>query len=108
MNPDSVPRAYAPDENSAQPLLKESAPRSLPNQYAELKRLIKQRGLLDRQPAYYAAKTVFTIHEARAAGMTDISVEVLFPDERAAPNDGERWDVSRPINEVLNEKEPPK
>jgi fatty acid desaturase len=61
MNPDSVPRAYAPDENSAQPLLKESAPRSLPNQYAELKRLIKHRGLLDQQPAYYAVKTVFTL-----------------------------------------------
>jgi fatty acid desaturase len=30
-------------------------------QYAELKRLIKKNGLLDRQPAYYAAKISFTL-----------------------------------------------
>jgi hypothetical protein len=45
MNPNRVSRAHAPGENPAHPLLNESAPRSLPNQYAELKRLIKQRGL---------------------------------------------------------------
>src|SRR5215213_5396854 len=61
MNPNRLSPAHATGENSAHPLLKESAPRSLPNQYAELKRLIKQNGLLDRQPAYYAGKTVFTL-----------------------------------------------
>jgi fatty acid desaturase len=54
-------RAHAPDENPAPPVRKESAPRSLPNQYAELKRLIKQRGLLDLQPAYFAGKSLLTL-----------------------------------------------
>src|ERR671910_3225218 len=72
MNPNTASRAHAPDENPARPLLKESAPRSLPNQYAELKRLIKQRGLLDRQPAYYAVKTVFTL------GLLVFSLALLF------------------------------
>jgi fatty acid desaturase len=56
-----VPRAHALDENSAHPLLKEAAPRSLPNRYAELKRLIEHRGLLDQQPAYFAGKSLLTL-----------------------------------------------
>ena len=72
MNPNTVSRAHALGENPARPLLKESAPRSLPNQYAELKRLIKQNGLLDRQPAYYAGKTVFTL------GLLAVSLALLF------------------------------
>jgi fatty acid desaturase len=72
MNPNTASRAHAPGENPARPLLKESAPRSLPNQYAELKRLIKQRGLLDQQPAYYAVKTVFTL------GLLVVSLASLF------------------------------
>src|SRR5438309_9115439 len=31
------------------------------NEYAELKRLIKQKGLLDQQPAYYTYKILFTM-----------------------------------------------
>src|ERR671916_1146631 len=61
MNPNRLSLAHAPGENSAHPLLKQSAPRSLPNQYAELKRLIKQRGLLDQQPAYFAGKSLLTL-----------------------------------------------
>src|ERR671918_900642 len=61
MNPNRLSRADAPGESSAHPLLKQSAPRSLPNQYVELKRLIKQRGLLDQQPAYFAGKSLFTL-----------------------------------------------
>src|SRR5918997_3121999 len=61
MNPNTASPAHAPGENPARPLLKESAPRSLPNQYAVLKRLIKQRGLLDQQPVYYAGKMTFTL-----------------------------------------------
>ena len=61
MNPNRLSRAHAPGENPAHPVLKESAPRSLPNQYAELKRLIKQRGLLDQQPAYFAGKSLLTL-----------------------------------------------
>ena len=72
MNPNTVSRAHSLGENPRPPLLKESAPRSLPNQYAELKRLIKQRGLLDRQPAYYAGKTVFTL------GLLAVSLALLF------------------------------
>jgi fatty acid desaturase len=72
MNPNRMPRAHAPGENLARPLLKKSAPRPLPNQYAELKRLIKQRGLLDRQPAYYAGKTAFTL------GLLAVSLILLF------------------------------
>src|ERR687889_2779681 len=42
------------------------------NQYAQLKHLIKKNGLLDRQPAYYAAKTVFTL------GLLAVSLALLF------------------------------
>ena len=61
MNPNRSSRAPAPGENPTHPVLEQSAPRSLPNQYAELKRLIKQRGLLDQHSAYYTGKTVFTL-----------------------------------------------
>jgi hypothetical protein len=37
-----------------------------------LKRLIKQNGLLDRQPAYYTGKTVFTL------GLLAVSLALLF------------------------------
>jgi hypothetical protein len=37
-----------------------------------LKRLINQNGLLDRQPAYYMGKTVFTL------GLLAVSVALLF------------------------------
>src|SRR5918993_3820524 len=61
MNPNRLSRADALGENSAHPVRKQSAPRSLPNQYAELKRLIKQRGLLDQQPVYFAGKSLLTL-----------------------------------------------
>jgi fatty acid desaturase len=72
MNHNTEYRAHAPGENPARPLLKESAPRSLPNQYAELKRLIKQRGLLDQQPAYYTSKMAFTL------GLLAVGLALLF------------------------------
>src|SRR5215210_7309503 len=72
MNPNTVSRTHTPDENPARPLLKESAPPSLPNQYVELKRLIEKSGLLERQPAYYAGKTVFTL------GLLAVSLALLF------------------------------
>src|SRR5918996_6387010 len=61
MNPNRLSRAHAAGENPTHPVLKQSAPRSLPNQYAELKRLIKQRGLLDQQPVYFAGKSLLTL-----------------------------------------------
>ena len=39
----------------------ETAARSQPNQYAELKRIVKQRGLMRRQPAYFAGKFALTL-----------------------------------------------
>jgi hypothetical protein len=61
MNPNKVSRAHAPDENPIRPLFGESAVRSLPNRYSELKRLIKQRGHLDQQPASFAGKSLLTL-----------------------------------------------
>jgi fatty acid desaturase len=60
IKPDKSPSVEEPGENPAPLLVKGSASRSRINQYAELKRLIKQNGLLDRQPAYYAGKITFT------------------------------------------------
>src|ERR671916_748376 len=61
MRPEKLSSADEPGESLAPPLLTQSAPRSLPNQYAELKRLIRQRGLLDQQPAYFAGKSLLTL-----------------------------------------------
>jgi fatty acid desaturase len=61
MKPDRPSPADAPGESSGSPLVKGSVPGSRTNQYAELKRLIQQNGLLDRQPAYYVGKIAFTL-----------------------------------------------
>jgi fatty acid desaturase len=71
MHPDRLPSTEAPGENLA-PYVQESASHSRTNQYAQLKRLIKQNGLLDRQPAYYVAKTVFTL------GLLAVGLALLF------------------------------
>lgn len=47
----NLDRPY-PDDASDE--IKRSETRSQANQYAELKRLVKQEGLLDQQPAYFA------------------------------------------------------
>jgi fatty acid desaturase len=39
----------------------ETATQSQPNQYAELKRIVKERGLMRRQPAYFAGKFALTL-----------------------------------------------
>jgi len=61
MNPDRLSSTDALGENPATSPLQGSASHFRNNQYAELKRLIKQNGLLDRQPAYYTGKIVFTL-----------------------------------------------
>ena len=61
MNPKGLSRVNAPGENSAPALVKGSVPRSRTNQYAELKRLIKHKGLLDQQPAYLVGKIFLTL-----------------------------------------------
>jgi fatty acid desaturase len=58
MKSDRLSPSDTPGESPVPPLVKGSAPRSRTNQYAQLKQLIKQNGLLDRQPAYYAGKIV--------------------------------------------------
>src|ERR687897_1191048 len=59
-------------ESPAAPHVRGSASHLRADQYAQLKRLIKKYGLLDRQPAYYAAKTAFTL------GLLVVSLALLF------------------------------
>jgi fatty acid desaturase len=72
MHPDRLSSTDAPGETPAAPHVQGSASHSRTNQYAQLKRLIKQNGLLDRQPAYYAGKTIFTL------GLLAVSLALLF------------------------------
>ncbi len=57
MRLDSSPRSGRPQEA---------------NPYAELKRIVKKNGLLDRQPAYYAGKTALTL------GLLAVSLVLLL------------------------------
>ncbi len=50
----------------------QTAARSQANQYAELKRVVKQRGLMMRQPAYFAGKFALTL------GMLAVSLGLLL------------------------------
>ncbi|MCA1717348.1 MAG: acyl-CoA desaturase [Actinobacteria bacterium] len=61
MNPNRLSPVDALGESPTPPLARGSVPRSRTNQYAALKQLIKQNGLLDRQPTYYAGKITFTL-----------------------------------------------
>jgi fatty acid desaturase len=72
MNPEKLSSSDEPTEGLDSTLVKESVPRSRSNQYAELKRLIKQNGLLDRQPAYYAGKITLTL------GLLAVSLTLLL------------------------------
>jgi fatty acid desaturase len=72
LHPDRLSSIDALGENPAAPRVQEPASRSAANQYAELKRLIKQSGLLERQPLYYAGKTAFTL------GLLAVSLALLF------------------------------
>jgi fatty acid desaturase len=72
MNPNRLPSADAPGESPAPPLLKGSVPRPRTNQYAELKRLIKQKGLLDQQSSYFAGKMILTL------GLLAVSLTLLL------------------------------
>jgi fatty acid desaturase len=72
MHPDRLSSTDAPGETPAASHVQGSAFHLRTNQYAQLKRLIKKNGLLDRQPAYYAAKTGFTL------GLLAVSLALLF------------------------------
>ncbi|HET7479551.1 MAG TPA: acyl-CoA desaturase [Rubrobacteraceae bacterium] len=65
----NLDRPY-PDEAPGE--TRRSATRSRTNQYAELKRLIKQEGLLDQQPAYFAGKSILTF------GLLAVSLTLLL------------------------------
>jgi hypothetical protein len=72
MHSDRLSSTDALEENLAPPPVQGSAFHFRNNQYVQLKRLIKQNGLLDRQPAYYSGKTVFTL------GLLAVSMALLF------------------------------
>src|SRR5215204_3979625 len=72
MHSDRLSSTGALGDNPAPPPVQGSASDFRNNQYAQLKRLIKQKGLLDRQPAYYTGKTVFTL------GLLAVSLALLF------------------------------
>ena len=61
MHPDRSYSTDRPEERLTHPLVIGSLPRSQTNRYAELKRVIKQKGLLDQQPAYFAGKSVLNL-----------------------------------------------
>jgi hypothetical protein len=61
MNPNRLSWVEAPGKSPAPALVNGSVPRSRTNQYAELKRLIKHKGLLDQQPAYFVGKIFLTL-----------------------------------------------
>lgn len=68
----------ASGESLAEPSTSASGPRARPNRnnkvnkYADLKKLVKQEGLLERQPFYYAAKMVSTL------GLLAVSIALVF------------------------------
>jgi hypothetical protein len=72
MHSDRLSSTEALGQNPAPPPVQGSASHFQNNQYAQLKRLIKHNGLLDRQPAYYMGKTVFTL------GLLAVSMALLF------------------------------
>jgi fatty acid desaturase len=72
MHPDRLSSAVAPCEKTAFPSVQGSAPHLRTNQYARLKRLIKENGLLDPQPASYAGKMAFTL------GLLAVGLTLLF------------------------------
>jgi len=72
MHPDRLSSTDALGETPAPHPVHGSASHLRTNQYAQLKRLIKKNGLLDRQPAYYAGKTAFTL------GLLAMSLALLF------------------------------
>lgn len=61
-----------PDDNVVYSDIRGSAPAVFANEYAELKRLIKQKGLLEKQPIYYIYKALLT------AGLLAVSLIFFF------------------------------
>jgi hypothetical protein len=72
MHPDRLPSTEVLGEILAPLPVQGFASHLRTNQYAQLKRLIKKNGLLDRQPAYHAGKMAFTL------GLLAVSLTLLF------------------------------
>ena len=72
MHPDRSSSTDGTSEKTAVPPVRKSASHLRSNRYAQLKRLIKQNGLLDPQPAYYAGKTALTL------GLLAVGLTLLF------------------------------
>jgi fatty acid desaturase len=66
------PRDAMLGDGMVRPSLKALAPGVGTNEYAELKGIIKQQGLLDKQPAYYTYKILLTL------GMLTLSLTILL------------------------------
>ena len=60
------------DTNSTRSAVKDSAPSVFLNEYAELKQIMKQKGLFDKQPLYYTYKILLTL------SLLAVSVAFLF------------------------------
>ena len=57
MNHDKLFTTDAEDDGPSRPTDGRTPSRSVTNPYADLKRIVKENGLLERQPAYFGAKT---------------------------------------------------
>jgi hypothetical protein len=89
MHPDRLSATEVLGEILAPPRVQGFASHFRNNQYAQLKRLIKMNGLLDRQPAYHAGKMAFTL------GLLAVSLALLFVL-------GDTWfHLPRPLEERL-------
>ena len=69
--PDTARRGQLAEPPAAAPSDTESTERPRPSEFAELKRIVRQRGLLEKQPAYYMFKVPLTL------GLLGISLAVL-------------------------------
>ena len=61
MNHDELATADAPEERPSRPPREGASPRTVTNPYADLKRIIKENGLMDRQPTYFGCKIALTL-----------------------------------------------
>ena len=60
------------DVNLDRPKIDDASARTRHNEYAELKQLIRNEGLLDKQPKYYAYKILSTV------GLLALSIAFLL------------------------------
>ena len=61
MNHDKLCTTDAEDDGPSRPPGERTPSRSATNPYADLKRIVKENGLLERQPAYFGAKIALTL-----------------------------------------------